>query len=240
MEEAKLANKEKSNLLIACYEKDMRRRTALWYAVQKGLGWPFPKDDPLNLRAVMGTQWAVVEETDLEWEMATRDARQAAANEDEDEDDSDNCRQIRAFVGWKLSPFENVWWALPLAILCLVYSMSRRSWMLHIPIGRCTLVFYLTIYHVSEHSNRHCGLNRAASHIFLGVEDMLRLHSALGLKRKDTCNCCQDSRTLGSPVDLEGEQSLNFEEILSRWVRMVNVSTLDLEKSNRLRKEQGK
>jgi len=109
MEEAKLPDKEKFNLLIARYEKDMRRRTALRYAVQKGLGWPLPKDDPLNSRAVMGTQWAVVEEEmDLEREMAARDARQAAANEDEDEDDSANCRQIRAFVGWKLSPFENV------------------------------------------------------------------------------------------------------------------------------------
>ena len=109
MEEAKLTDKEKFNLLIARYEKDMRRRTALRYAVQKGLGWPIPKDDPLNSRAVMGTHWAVVEEElDLEREMAARDARLAAAHEDEDEDDSANCRQIRAFVGWKLSPFETV------------------------------------------------------------------------------------------------------------------------------------
>lgn len=106
MEEAKLTEKEKFNLLIARYEKDMRRRTALRYAVQKGLGWRIPKDDPMNSRAVMGTHWAVVEEDmDLEREMA---AKLAAANEDEDEDDSANCRQIRAFVGWKLSPFETV------------------------------------------------------------------------------------------------------------------------------------
>jgi hypothetical protein len=107
MEEARLPDKEKFNLLIARYEKDMRRRTALRYAVQKGLGWPMPKDDPMNSRAVMGTQWAVVEEDmDLERELAARLAR--SAKEDEDEDDSANCRQIRAYVGWKLSPFENV------------------------------------------------------------------------------------------------------------------------------------
>ena len=106
MEEAKLNDKEKFNLLIARYEKDMKRRTALRYAVQKGLRWPIPKDDPMSSRAVMGTHWAVVEEDlDLEREMA---ARLAVANEDEDEDDSANCRQIRAFVGWKLSPFETV------------------------------------------------------------------------------------------------------------------------------------
>jgi hypothetical protein len=109
MEEAKLTDKEKFNLLIARYEKDMGRRTALRYAVQKGLRWPIPRDNPMNSRAVMGTHWAVVEEEmDLEREMAARDARLAAANEDEDEDDSANCRQIRAFVGWKLSPFGTV------------------------------------------------------------------------------------------------------------------------------------
>jgi hypothetical protein len=108
-EEAKLPDREKFNLLVARYEKDMRRRTALRYAVHKGLGWPIPKDDPMNSRVVMGTHWAdVEEEMDLEREMAAREARLAAANEDEDEDDSANCRQIRAFVGWKLSPFENV------------------------------------------------------------------------------------------------------------------------------------
>jgi hypothetical protein len=108
-DEAKLPDKEKFNLLVARYEKDMRRRTALRYAVQKGLGWSIPQDDTINSRAVMGTRWtAVEEEMDLEREMAAREARLAAANEDEDEDDSANCRQIRAFVGWKLSPFENV------------------------------------------------------------------------------------------------------------------------------------
>ena len=109
MEEAKLTDREKFNLLVARYEKDMRRRTALRYAVHKGLGWSVPKDDPVNSRAVMGTHWATVEEgMDLVREMAAREARLTAANEDEDEDDSANCRQIRAFVGWKLSPFENV------------------------------------------------------------------------------------------------------------------------------------
>jgi len=108
VEEAKLPEKEKFDLLVARYEKDMRRRTALRYAVHKGLGWSIPRDDPMNSKVVMGNHWAVVEEEmDLEREMAAREAR-LAANEDEDEDDSVNCRQIRAFVGWKLSPFQNV------------------------------------------------------------------------------------------------------------------------------------
>lgn len=108
VDEAKLPDKEKFNLLVARYEKDMRRRTALRYAIHKGLGWPIPRDDPMESRAVMGNHWAVVEEEmDLEREMAAKEAR-LAANEDEDEDDSANCRQIRAFIGWKLSPFQNV------------------------------------------------------------------------------------------------------------------------------------
>jgi len=102
-EEAKLPDKEKFNLLVARYEKDMRRRTGLRYAIHKGLGWSTPKDDFRNSRAVMGAHWEVVEEEmDLEREMAAREARLAAVNEDQEGDDSANCRQIRAFVGWKL------------------------------------------------------------------------------------------------------------------------------------------
>jgi len=58
MEEAKLTDKGQFNLLIARYEKDMRRRTALRYAVQKGLRWPIPRDNP-NPKTVMGmgTHW---------------------------------------------------------------------------------------------------------------------------------------------------------------------------------------
>ena len=108
MDEAKLPDKEKFNVLVARYEKDMRRRTALRYAIHKGLGWPIPRDDSMDSRAVMGNHWAVVEEEmDLEREMAAKEAR-LAANEDEDEDDSANCRQIRAFIGWKLTPFQNI------------------------------------------------------------------------------------------------------------------------------------
>lgn len=108
VDEAKLPDKEKFNVLVARYEKDMRRRTALRYAIHKGLGWPIPRDDSMDSRAVMGNHWAVVEEEmDLEREMAAKEAR-LAANEDEDEDDSANCRQIRAFIGWKLTPFQNI------------------------------------------------------------------------------------------------------------------------------------